>query len=934
MPRRMMRTASLILSAALCASLLTACSGSSPESQIDKAKSDIAAGKAHAALITLRSLVQKHPDNAQGRLLLGTLLFDLGDPGTAAAQLQQASHLQTLPVQAQFRLVDALVQIGKLDQAGDVVKAIHAVSDQDEAERLALVGEIALAGKRAEAAAQAFSASLAKNPRSSRALVGQAAIALLAGKPVIAQQKADAALAIEPKEGVAWLIKGDAAFMSKRIQSAADDLQKALEIGPPSLSPSQIFEARGHLAQSLLALGQRGAALKNVEAMLKQSPKHPYPNYLRGLIAYQEKHYDTAAQHLQTALNADPYNVQALTLLAGAEAAQGQDVLAVNHLTGALAQDPQNPQARRLLASLQLKTGEDSHAIQTILKGAATAGAGSDELLSLFASPVSAVKTLSALQANTSDTAHANTVKLALAQALILDSKQQQALTLLGEIKGNGDTRLNALRLRAAAYLRAKQSTQAIDVARQIVQQDGRNASSLALAAAIYNAAGADSQAESTLKQAHDLAPTDVPISNALATLALRKGKVEQAERDYQNVLRLDPKNLEALMSLARIDAIRGNAPAALKWLNEARNQNPTAVAPLIALGQYRLSQKQPGLALDAIQQAVALVPGNPDILTLLAKTQLANGQEHAAVQTFQAAASMAPGDPRYAMDLAAIQTILKQSSAAENTLATIVAKHPDYLPATRALAFTQWHANQHEKAFATAAQYAQHDKVKGPAESANLTGDLYMLDKNYAEAVKQYQMAFASAPSRDLALKIYQARSQGKLGHPAETLTDWLNRHPDDADMRAVLALYYLHSGDLKAAQTEYLAALRVVPDSPIVLNNLAWIISQNDPAKALPYAQKAHRLLPRNPTIADTLGWIMYHDGKSTGALPLLELAAQGAPESGSIQYHYAVVLAKTGHSQEAASVLQKTLDTKTDFAERQDARQLLQTLKPSAG
>nr|WP_269449621.1 XrtA/PEP-CTERM system TPR-repeat protein PrsT [Acidihalobacter aeolianus] len=921
----------LRVAVALALSVLTlsACSGNSQQALLSKARQEIAAGKNRAALVDLRSLVKQHPKDAQGRLLLGSLLFKLGDPGAAAAQLQQASQLGDIPISARFQLVQSLIQIGNLDNATKALDAIKTTAPSQKAEQIAFQGEIALSKKETAKAAKAFAAALAKNPHSARALVGQSMIALMASKPHLALQKADMAIQIAPKDATAWLAKGYAAFAQHEIQNASTYIEQALKYGPPDLSPGQIFLARGRLAQTELALGQRDQALRNVNAMLAQSPKQPYPNYLRGLIAYENKHYANAAQYLQTSLNSDPYNVQALTLLASAEAQQGQDVLAMNHLSGALAQDPQNPQARQLMAALQLKSGEDERAIQTLL-GDKTGSANAGEILSLFTSPDAAIKTLSAIRAQNHGGTHGDAVKLALAQALLMSAKQQQALSVLNEISGGGDTQLNQLRLKAAAYLQAHQTAKAIDVAHQISSDDPQNATALTLAAVIYAAANEDNLARSTLQKAHALKPDDTQVTTLLASLALKHGHVEKAEGYYRSALQHDPKNLIAIMSLARISAIRGDSRAALGWLEKAKTDHPKAPEPLVALAQYHLAIKQPSNALNDIQQAVALVPGNPAILTLLAKTQLANGAKDAALETFRNVAKLDPSNPYYGMNLAAMQTLLKNMKGAQSTLESITSKHPDYYPAFRALAMTQWRNGEKKAAFATATKVDQGEQ--GHIQSAVLTGDLDLLNKDYTAALQQYRIAYSQLPSRDIVLRIYTAESAGHIGHPGNTLLDWLHTHPDDATLRNVLALYYLNSGNLKDSEIQYRLVAKQMPNNPLVLNNLAWIVSQNNLTKSLPYAEKAHNLLPENPAIADTLGWILVHNGKADAGLPLLKLAAEKKPDLGDVQYHYAAALSQTGHEHQSVSVLQKVLGTKNTFKERSEAEKLLQRLLKS--
>lgn len=927
MPRRTPSNSLIIAVSVITIMMLTACSGPSAEAQLAKARQEIKSKNDRAALINLRNLVKQHPKNAQGRLLLGSLLFKLGDPGTAASQLQQANLLKPIPIDAQFQLVQSLIQIGKLDNAAKVLDAMKVSEPAHKAESMAFEGEIALGKKQTKMASKSFAAALTLNPHSTKALVGQAIIALIASKPDLALQEADAAIQVSPNSATAWMVKGDAAFAQHEVQNAATYLERALKYGQPGLSPSQIFLTRGHLAQAELALGQRDKALSNVDAMLSQSPKNPFPNYLRGLIDYENKNYASAAQYVQTALNFDPYNVNALTLLASAEAKQGQDVLAMNHLAGALAQDPQNLFAKRLMASLQLKSGEDERAMQTIV-GNGGSHASTNEILSLFSSPDAAVKTLTAMQARHKSNSSSDTIKLALAQALIIGAKQQQALSVLEEIKGNGVTRLNQLRLKAAAYLRAKEPLKAIGVAREIASEDARDVKALTLSALIYVTTNEDAQAKAVLKRAHLLKPSDVTVNAMLATFALKEGRIDEASSDFQAVLKQDPKNLNAMLSLARINAIRGKSTDSLKWLERAKIYHPKSPIPLLALAQYHLAVQQPAPALDDMQQAVSLVPGNPKVLTLLAKTQLVNGEKNTSLRTFQSVAKLDPNNPVYGMNLAAMETLLNHSKAAQTTLESVAEKHPDYYPAFRALAVTQWRNGDKRGAYATAAKigHGNHGKLQREI----LIGDLDFLNKKYAAALNNYQLVYAKVPSSALTLRIYKAETTGHLGNPDDALLSWLQTHPRDVSLRNLLAMDYLKKNKLKDSETQFRLVLKLMPNNPAILNNLAWIVSKSNSKQALLYAEKAYKIAPKVPQIADTLGWILIQLKESSQALPLLKQAAQALPNSASIQYHYSVALADNHLRTDALRNLKNTLAKFPSFHGRTEAKALYKKLQ----
>ncbi len=87
--------------------------------------------------------------------------------------------------------------------------------------------------------------------------------------------------------------------------------------------------------------------------------------------------------------------------------------------------------------------------------------------------------------------------------------------------------------------------------------------------------------------------------------------------------------------------------------------------------------------------------------------------------------------------------------------------------------------------------------------------------------------------------------------------------------------------------------------------------------------------KLAPASGSVADTLGWILAEQGDTAGAAKYLAQASASQPSDGTIQYHYAVVLSKTGKTDQARDVLQKLLRLKIQPDTKSAAQALLATL-----
>lgn len=100
---------------------------------------------------------------------------------------------------------------------------------------------------------------------------------------------------------------------------------------------------------------------------------------------------------------------------------------------------------------------------------------------------------------------------------------------------------------------------------------------------------------------------------------------------------------------------------------------------------------------------------------------------------------------------------------------------------------------------------------------------------------------------------------------------------------------------------------SLSLKPDQPLTANNIAYILSVNlgEHQQALPLAEQAVAANPTNPTILDTLGSVQLALGDTQAARQTL---AQAIRRGAGAMTHvrYALALAKDGDAQQAGSVL----------------------------
>ena len=136
------------------------------------------------------------------------------------------------------------------------------------------------------------------------------------------------------------------------------------------------------------------------------------------------------------------------------------------------------------------------------------------------------------------------------------------------------------------------------------------------------------------------------------------------------------------------------------------------------------------------------------------------------------------------------------------------------------------------------------------------------------------------------------------KKGEVDNAIAEWrsiLAIHPADAGTNLNLGNALVQKGFLREAMSHYEITLREEPDSPLALNNLAWLLaaapddSLHDGARAVELAQKANRVNADNPYFVRTLAAAYAEAGQFDDAVKTAQEASELANAQG--QHAFAV-------------------------------------------
>jgi len=168
-----------------------------------------------------------------------------------------------------------------------------------------------------------------------------------------------------------------------------------------------------------------------------------------------------------------------------------------------------------------------------------------------------------------------------------------------------------------------------------------------------------------------------------------------------------------------------------------------------------------------------------------------------------------------------------------------------------------------------------------------------------------------------------------GEAKAAVQALQAGLGRIPGSPRLTLRLAEAYRQAGDPESAIKAYEKILVSRPNDAVSANNLANVLldtrrDRKSLERALALAERFEK--SSNPAFLDTLGWARVKLGQPALALPLLRKAAEEGSGVPVFHYHLGVALHDVGDMDAAKQQLRKSLDTKSDFPGKDEARSLL--------
>jgi putative PEP-CTERM system TPR-repeat lipoprotein len=892
---------------------------------VAKAKAFLDKNDYRSGSIELKSALQKNPDNAEARRLLGEISVVFEDGEAGEKELRKAMELGVAREAVVLHLAEALQLQGKSQKILSEINALPSLDAKDRAALMAYRGNAWLALNKPDEARAEYEQALAIDDRSALTKLGLASLAIASKDLDKAKLLVTEALEAEPNLGKIWSFKAELENAKREFEQAEASYGKAIELRQKNYSD------RANRALVRVALKKMDSAKEDVEVLKKDAPKYFLGHYANGVIKLIDKKYTEAQAAFEESLRLNDRYALTLYFLAVCHIYQNHLEQADAALARFLAMVPGSVKGNQVMALVKFRQ-KDFAAARKFLT----------PVTQYLPKDVFTLKLMANIEfaLGNSDQGIEYLQKVAELDPDSPLTKAQLGLGLLGV--GETEKGLEALETAveldpnltqatiyiALTQIRTKQFDKAQESIEKLKQKMPDKALPINLEGMAYFAKGDVKSSKEAFEKALAIAPSDLTASMNLAQLAIREKDFAKARELIQKRVQDHPDYEPAYLALAELSAIEGKPADMESALRKAIEVNPKSLQPRIVLSRLYIRVGQAAKAITLLEEVKGDHAQNPDFLAALIEAQLENNLVSQALINANALVNVSPDKPLSHYLLARAYAENGDGKGLRASLEKSLQLDPKFFRSRQAMvkllsqdkkpAEAQKILNELSK------EFPDHPEVLG------LNGWFAMQQRRPQEAVEAYKLALDKAPSSSFAVSL--ARAQAAAGDKIsalKTLEIWNDKNPEDAYVRYVRSGILKSMGRTEEAKMQLSAILESQPNNALALNDLAWMLKKDDPAKALEYAEQAVSLAPKAAGILDTLAIILLDKGQSERALSLLEQSYAYARKNPAIRYHLALAYAKNGRNRDASAVLKELLNENVRFEERKEAENFAKQL-----
>lgn len=456
-----------------------------------------------------------------------------------------------------------------------------------------------------------------------------------------------------------------------------------------------------------------------------------------------------------------------------------------------------------------------------------------------------------------------------LAEILLREGKQSEALTLVEEVIAVDNLNVNALTLRAAMRIEDGDVENAITDLRSALREQPDSSKATLLLARAHEMNGAVELADDRFDAAFKMANGDVRSALQYAQFLTRRGNHQRAGEILTRSLRVTPNNQGLLTSLAQVKLRLKDWKGAEEIANRIKAIDKDNTVSDQILGRSFAGQEDFDKSMQSFQKAFQSIPNGVNSLVAMVRLQVRQGR----------------------------------TEEAKTLLGDIIKENPDNFSARL------------------------------------LLGQLHAASGNDDEALIEFEKVVADAPEQQsghYVLFTHYVKAKD-FSSAKKTLDTALVTLPDNFTLTMSLAGLYELQNKFEDAIGVYEDLLLKLPNSEVVSNNLASLISTNfDDEQNLRRAYSIAKKFRSSsvPHFKDTLGWIHYKLGEYELATPLFEDAVEKLPNFALLRFHLGMSYKGENNTKRAIEELSKAVELSKSqpFPEAEEAKKALSELEAS--
>ena len=900
------------------------CGGPEPAEHLALAKTHIDQNDINSAVIELKNALQKDPDYAEARWLLGESYLKIGDGFAAGKELSLAESLGYVGPDLIAAKHESLLLQGRLDELLAETENLDR-SDPASLVLLAQRGDALIRQENLADAEEIYRAVLSQDENSIRARLGLARVAIRRLDFVQAALELEDAKRLNPEDHRIWSMQGELEILRNQPADGETAFREAVRLAGYDL------EAQLGMATSLLLQKKYIEALAPIATVEERYPGHPMAIYYRAYIAYQEDRIENAKDLLLGILKAQPNHLNSLLLISDIYYKEGNIEQCIEFLSRFISLAPNHLPASKLLGYLYLRVGNPAAAIKLLeglvsryndaqlfaLLGSAYLGGGDLE------------KGSELLQKAVQLDPESADIRTQLAMGLSASGAEDAAISELKAVIELDPGFIRGDVMVIQTYMENKDYAKALEAASEMQARHPDSPLPDYYAGMAYLEMEDYDRARSAFEKALVTQSDFKPALTALARLDIIGNNHESAANRYRQILEFSPDDANTLVNLGNLQGQLGKVSEMVELYETARRRNPEALLPRMMLGNYYYQRGEAGNMLKMVNEALKLAPDNPGVLFLLSQAQRLSGMFDEATATLR---SIIENHPDTDVAMLALGTVRMTEGIENARLAMSNTLSED--PVNSAAMIAAINVAISERNFKEARSRLEQFRTAYP-ESQNvllLEGTIALEEGKVVDAIQAYEQALDKDYSRTTMLALAMAYARNEEREKAfALLNEWLKTHPDDTDVRFTIAADlqdFLSKEDTLKIYEQILAG---DPSNERVLNNLAMLyINDGNYNKAQEYAERAYKQSPDRPEIADTYGWVLVKLDQAERGLELLQTALAAIPDNPDVHYHVAAAQYASGNRGKAIQELESLLKKHKSFETRGEAEKLLSSLQ----